>query len=354
MRDGKICFGLAGLGMGGETHARQIAKLGDATLLATYGRDEAKAKAFGQKFSVPKTYTRFEDMLADQEVDVVNVVTPNGLHRDFAVAAAEAGKHVVVEKPLEITLVRGREIIDACKRNRVCLGVIFQMRFGSAAQKLKQALVAGSFGKILEADAIDKEYRTPEYYARDYWRGTQQLEGGGCLMTQSIHVIDLLQWLAGPVHSVFAKKRTARHKIEVEDLVASTLTFENGALGVIQSSTAIYPAFKSRIEVHGTEGSAIINGEWDQTFFWNLRSGTEQIDPGRGFTFADTSDPRLMPEDRHLIQFRDIVDAVKTRREPTVNGEEALPSLAIATAIYESALTGKEIEIADVMKRNSS
>lgn len=352
MKDGKLCFGLVGLGMGGETHARQIAQMDDATLLAAYGRDEAKARAFATRFSVPKVYTRFEDLLADPEVDVVNVITPNGLHRDFAIAAADAGKHVVVEKPLEISLRRAQDIIDACQRNKVCLGVIFQMRFGEAAQRLKNALTTGKFGRIIAADAIDKEYRTPEYYANDYWRGTRALEGGGCLMTQSIHVIDLLQWLAGPVVSVFAKTRTTRHAIEVEDLVAATLTFENGALGLLQSATSVYPAFKSRVEIHGTEGSAIINGEWDQTMLWAVKGDPEIIDPNPGFTFGDQSDPRLMPEERHLIEFRDIVSAVRNGRQPLVTGNEALRSLAIAMAVYRSAQLGAEVGIADLLAQD--
>lgn len=352
MKDGKICFGLAGLGMGGETHARQIAKLDDAVLHAVYGRDAAKAESFAARFAVPKAYSRFEDLLADPEIDIVNVVTPNGLHRDFAVAAADAGKHVVVEKPLEISLRRAQDIIDACRRNGVCLGVIFQMRFGEAAQRLKRALTEGRLGRVIAADAIDKEFRTPEYYAGDYWRGTRALEGGGCLMTQSIHVIDLLQWLAGPIVSVFAKTRTARHAIEVEDFVAAALTFENGALGILQSATSVYPAFKSRIEIHGTEGSAIINGEWDETFFWAVKGDPNTIDPNPGFTFGDQSDPRLMPEDRHLIELRDIVAAAREGRPPLVTGEEALRSLAIAMSVYRSAELGKEVAVADVLTRD--
>jgi UDP-N-acetyl-2-amino-2-deoxyglucuronate dehydrogenase len=349
MKDGKLCFGLVGLGMGGETHARQIAKLQDGLLLAAYGRDETKVRDFARRFGVPNVYTRLEDLLADSEIDIVNVVTPNGLHREFAVAAADAGKHVVVEKPLEISLRRAQDIIDACQRNNVCLGVIFQMRFGEAAQRLKTALTAGKFGRIIAADAIDKEFRSPEYYANDYWRGTRALEGGGCLMTQSIHVIDLLQWLAGPVVSAFAKTRTARHAIEVEDLVAATLTFESGALGLLQSATSIYPAFKSRVEIHGTEGSAIINGEWDQTMLWAVRGDSETIDPNPGFTFGDQSDPRLMPEERHLIEFQDIVSAVRAGRPPLVTGREALRSLAIAMAVYRSAQLGTEVAISDLL-----
>jgi UDP-N-acetyl-2-amino-2-deoxyglucuronate dehydrogenase len=194
VKDGTVYFGLVGLGMGGETHARQIPRVAGATLLAVAGRSADKARAFAERFKVPKVYARFQDMLEDPDVDVVTVATPHGLHRDFAVQAAGAGKHVVVEKPLEITLPRAQEIIAACRANNVRLGVVFQMRFGNAARRLKAAIGSGAFGRIIIADVIDKEFRAPDYYRRDEWRGTKAYEGGGCLMTQSIHVLDLLQW----------------------------------------------------------------------------------------------------------------------------------------------------------------
>lgn len=348
MKDGEICYGLVGLGMGGETHARELAKLRGTRLAAVYGRDENKARAFAKKFNVPRTYSRFEALLEDPELDVVNVATPNGLHRDFAVEAANAGKHVVVEKPLEISLARAVEIVEACERNEVILGVIFQMRFGASATRLKGAIDEGRLGRLLVADAIDKEYRRPEYYARDYWRGTRTLEGGGCLTTQSIHVIDLLQWLAGPVESVYAKTRTAFHSIETEDYAVSIVTFRNGALGVIESSTAVKPSMKSRVEIHGTQGSAIINGEWDQTFFWDV-GGDETIDVPEGFRFTDIDDPRGMPEERHGLLFSDINAAIREGRPPQMTGREALKSVAIAEAIYASAESGREVSVSDLL-----
>lgn len=348
MKDGEVCYGLAGLGMGGETHARELAKVKGARLAAVYGRNEDKAKAFAKKFGVSKAYSRFEDLLEDPEIDVVNVVTPNGLHREFAIKAASAGKHVIVEKPLEISLVRALEIVESCEENEVILGVIFQMRFGQAATRLKQAIDEGRMGRLLVADAIDKEYRPPEYYARDYWRGTRELEGGGCLTTQSIHVIDLLQWLAGPVESVYAKKRTALHDIETEDYAVAVVTFSNGALGLIESSTAVKPALKSRVEIHGTQGSAIINGEWDETYLWDV-GDDEKIDAPAGFRFTDINDPRGMPEDRHGLLFADITAAIKDKRPPQVTGKEALKSVAIAEAIYTSAESGKEVSVSELL-----
>jgi predicted dehydrogenase len=347
MRNGKLGFGLVGLGMGGETHARELRALPDAALVAVYGRNETKARRFAERFGVPRWYTEYRRLLEDREVDVINVLTPNGLHRDFAVAAAEAGKHVIVEKPIEITLERADDIIRACRRHRVKLSVILQMRFGDAVRRVKRAIDVGSFGRLIMGDVYDKEYRTPAYYADDYWRGTPELEGGGCLMTQSIHVVDLMQWLMGPPRTVFGRKRTAVHAIGVEDLVVASVTFANGALGVIESATCTYPAFKSRLEIHGEQGSAIVNGEHDQLIFWELRGSPEYVDTPPGFQFKDVSDPRMMPEERHRRQLQDVIDAIRTDRDPAVTGEEARKSLAIVRAIYESAETGREVTLRD-------
>lgn len=348
MNDRPISFALVGLGMGGATHARELAKAPGARLGAVYGRDPDKAAAFAAEFGAPKAYSDFDELLADPEIDVVSVLTPNGLHGKFAIPAAEAGKHVLVEKPLEITVERAVEIIDACERNGVTLSAVFQMRFGDSAMRLKAAIDEGRLGDLLVADAFDKEGRPPEYYSRDYWRGTRELEGGGSLMTQSIHVIDQLQWLAGPVESVYARTRTARHAIETEDYAAALVTFANGATGMIESSTAVTPALKARVEIHGTEGSAIINGEWDETYLWSV-PGDETIDAPPNFKFTDTEDPRTMPEARHGRVFADVIAAVRGEREPLVGGRDALASVAIIEAIYRSAESGKEISVTDLL-----
>jgi predicted dehydrogenase len=345
MSTGRIGFGLVGLGMGAETHARELQHVPEAHLVAVYGRSEDKARAFAQRFGVKRWYSDYRRFLDDREIHVADILTPNGLHQDFAVPAAEAGKHVLVEKPLEISLARADAIIEACRRHRVQLSVIYQMRFGQAARRVKRTLDSGLFGRLLLADVYDKEYRPPSYYANDYWRGTRQYEGGGSLMTQSSHVIDLLQWMAGPVESVFAQRRTALHRIEVEDLVVATVTFRNGAVGVVESATCVSPAFKSRLELHGERGSAIMNGEHDELMFWEVQGFDERIDAAPGFHFKDVSDPRLLPEIRHRLQLTDVVDAIRENRAPSVTGEEARKSLAIILAIYESSKRGEKVTL---------
>ncbi len=343
-----INFALVGLGMGGATHARTLAKVEGARLGAIYGRDETKVDAFAKEFDAPRSYTSFDDVLADPDIDVVSVLTPNGLHGKFAIAAANAGKHVVVEKPLETTVAGSIEIIEACEKNGVTLSPVFQMRYGESATRLKRAIDEGRLGRLMIADTFDKEGRPPEYYSRDHWRGTQELEGGGSLMTQSIHVIDLLNWLAGPIESVFAKTRTVLHDIEVEDYAAAVVTFKNGVTGMIESSTAVTPALKARIEIHGTQGSAIINGEWDETYLWHV-GDDEKIDTSEDFNFVDTDDPRTMPESRHELMYADVVAAIRDGRSPLISGREALMSVAICEAIYKSSETGREVAISEVL-----
>jgi predicted dehydrogenase len=334
--------------MAGRTHAREIAHLDGASAAAVFGRDRDKVEAFAAQFGIPKAYSDYEAFLADPDVDVVDVLTPHGVHRDYAVPAAEAGKHVVVEKPIELDLARGREIIDACERNGVMLGVIYQMRFGVWARRLKQAVVDGELGELILVDGIEKAFRDPEYYARDPWRGTRDMEGAGCLMTQSIHVIDLLQWIAGPVTSVSGMVRTARHAIEVPDLSVARLTYANGAPGILQSSTAIFPAMRSRVEVHGLEGSVIFNAEYDHLYFWDVAGKQEgPVESSLAFPFRDTPDPNEFPEERHRLALTDILEAIRDGREPLVPGSEALKSLAIVLAIEESARTGCETEVVD-------
>ena len=345
MKDGKFGFGLVGIGMGGVTHATQFAVMEDVEFVACYGRNPEKAAAFAEKYGARKGYSDYSQFCADPDLDFVVVCSPNGLHAKHAVPLAEAGKNLIVEKPLEISLSAANEILDACKRNDVLLSVVYQMRFGEAAKKVKQAVDDGRFGRILQIDAYDKAYREISYYQDDPWRGTKELEGGGTLTTQTTHLVDLMQWIAGPVEKAYAKKLTAFHDIEVEDLANAILTFRSGALGVVVSSTCFRPAMKSRVEVHGTKGSAIFNGEYDELYLWDLEDDPEKIDAPDGFKFRDVTDPYLFPMERHRANLQDTIDAYKEGRDPFVTGEEALKSVAIKQAIYRSAELGQEVEV---------
>ena len=340
-----VGFGLVGAGLGAKIHASQLAEMEQAEAVAVYSRNGERAQSFADRHGIGKAYSDYREMLADGDVDAVIITTPNGLHLEFAAPAAEAGKHVVIEKPLEITMDRAERIVAACRKHDVLHSVIYQLRFGIAANRARDAIRSGQLGKVFLCDAYDKEYREPSYYANDAWRGTRELEGGGALMTQSTHVIDLLQWLAGKVRSVYAKKKTAVHDIEVEDLAIALLTFESGALGVLQTATSTYPGFKSRIEIHGENGSVIFTPEYDRMVFWRVKDSTERLDTPTDFEFADVSDPHLLPFIWHRRQLQDIAEAIIEGREPSVTAEDGLAAMRIKEAIYESAESGREVLI---------
>jgi UDP-N-acetyl-2-amino-2-deoxyglucuronate dehydrogenase len=344
MRNGKIGFGLVGTGMAGLIHAREFPFVPDAELVAVCSRDKEKARTFAEEFGVRRWYTDYRALIEDKDVDVVNVLLPTGDHRDVAVAAARAGKHVLVEKPLDINLERADEMIRVCREHKSKLGVIFQMRFGTVAAKLKEAVASGALGRVFLADAFDKSSRTPAYYKSGPWRGTKALEGGGCLMTQSIHIIDLLQHIMGPVKSIVGKVATQVHAIEVEDTATALITFRNGAMGIIESTSSIKPALKSRIELHGERGTIVANAQYDQILFWNVDGAHQGVEIEKNITLGDIDDPWAYPQTRHRHQLQDMIDAIREDRDPILTGEDARISLAINMAVYESSRTGREID----------
>ena len=260
-------FGIVGCGMISTFHARAIADVQGAKLVACFDTREAAAEKFAADNDC-KSYTKLDAMLADPKVDIVTIATPSGAHMEPAVAAAKAGKHVIVEKPLEITLKKCDRIIEACEKAGVQVGAIFPSRFHDSSVKLKRAIDGGRFGRLTLGDAYVKWFRTQEYYDSGAWRGTWALDGGGALMNQAIHSVDLLTWLMGPVVEIQANTATLAHeRIEVEDAAVATLRFANGALGVLEATTAAYPGYLKRIEIHGSEGSAVLEEEdlkaWD-------------------------------------------------------------------------------------------
>ncbi len=258
-------------------------------------------------------------MLADPDVDVVTIGTPSGAHMEPAVAAARAGKHVIVEKPLEITLSRCDKIIRECEKAGVKLSAIFPSRFHRSSVELKKAVDAGRFGKLTLGEAYVKWYRTQAYYDSGAWRGTWELDGGGALMNQAIHSVDILTWLMGPVVEITAHSALLAHKrIAVEDTVVATLKFKNGALGVLEASTACYPGYLKRIEVHGSEGSAAMEEEdvvaWDFAKKGRGDAAIHQRMADSISTAGGASDPAAIGHHGHTAQFRDVLEAIKDNR----------------------------------------
>ena len=344
-------FGIIGCGMIAEYHTRAIGEIPGARVLAAFSRSEANgskiAKLAGGDCTV---YDDLDAMLAHPGLDVVCVCTPSGAHLEPAVRAAKAGKHVVVEKPLEITLPRCDAVIAACDAAGVRLCTIFPSRFSAANLALKAAIETGRFGRISLGDTYVKWWRTQDYYDSGGWRGTWELDGGGALMNQAIHNVDLLQWLMGDVDTVQALTATLAHvRIEVEDTAVAALRFKNGALGVIEAATSAFPGLLKRTEIHGDRGSARV--EQDDVTLWDFQIKTPSdaeihaIMAGGAFKTGGASDPRAISHAGHRDQLADFLQAIDEDREPVVDGWEGRKSVEIIRAIYQSAKTGMAVKL---------
>jgi predicted dehydrogenase len=283
-----------------------------------------------------------KEFLDHPGLDVVSICTPSGYHLEPACAAAEAGKHVIVEKPLEVTLERCDRIIETCEKKRVYLAGIFPSRFNPVAGKIKQAVDAGRFGRLTLGDAYVKWLRTQEYYDDIAWHGTWKLDGGGALMNQSIHAIDLLQWFMGPIDYIQGFIDTAAHqRIEVEDNAVAVLKYKNGALGVIEGSTSVYPGFRKKLDIAGIDGSVVL--EEDFLTHWEFKHPTpedERIQENmKSASDSDggAADPSTISYLYHRIQFEDFFQAIESGGKPLVDGHEARKAVEIILAVYRSA-----------------
>lgn len=342
-------FGIVGTGMIAQFHAKAIGAIPDAKLVACFDMVGERADAFGQENSC-LAYSDLDEMLANPEVDIVTICTPSGVHRDPAVAAAKAGKHVLVEKPLEITLERCDDIINACEESGVKLGAILPSRFSPANVAMKKAIEQGRFGKLTLGDTFVKWWRSQEYYDSGGWRGTWKLDGGGAFMNQAIHNVDLLYWFMGDVESVVGMTATIAHeRIEVEDVGAATVKFKSGAIGNLEATTCAYPGLLKKTEIHGTTGSAII--EQDSILLWDFAeklAEDEQVlaecGPSEGST-GGAADPKAISFIGHQKQFEDFVSAINEGREPMIDGYEGRKSVELILAIYQSAWEGKRVDL---------
>ena len=331
---------IAGAGTIGAGHAEALEELEDARLVAVAAAHEATGRKLAETHGA-EWHAGFGELLARPDVDVVILCTPSGLHPDEAVAAARAGKHVITEKPMATTLEGADQMIRVCRETGVTLSVVFQYRFNRDALRLKRAVEAGLFGRPVLGNAFVHWHRTQEYYGESSgWRGTWALDGGGALMNQSIHAVDLLQWVLGPVESIYGYAETLAHDIEAEDTASAALRFANGALGTIQGTTSAQRDSPLRIEIRGTEGSATLEGS--RLTVWQ---------PGREEEILSRHDLQSLPESRgneplgtaHRRQLKEIFAALREGREPPIPGEEARKAVEIVLGIYRSAASGKPV-----------
>ncbi|MEM8943972.1 MAG: Gfo/Idh/MocA family oxidoreductase [Planctomycetota bacterium] len=344
-----IGFAIVGTGMISRFHARAIEDVRGAKLVACCDMSAERANAFAKEVGC-LAFDDMKKMLADPAIDVVTIATPSGAHMEPAVAAAKAGKHVIVEKPLEITLKRCDKIIDACERAGVKLGTIFPSRFHDSSVQMRKAIDQGRFGRLTLGDAYVKWFRTQEYYDSGAWRGTWKLDGGGALMNQAVHTVDLLSWLMGPIEEIQAQTATLAHKrIEVEDVAVAALKFKSGALGVIEATTAAYPGYLKRIELHGSEGTAVLEEEDLKTWDFAKKKAADkailEAMQSSKSTGGGAADPAAIGHHGHTMQFKDFVKAIRTDGTPAVDGYEGRKPIEIILAIYKSAQSGKTVKL---------
>ena len=337
----QVKWGIIGCGMISALHCNAVQAAENAELVAVCDIVEEKAQKAAEKYNVKKVYVNYHDLLADPEIDVVSICTPSGIHGEMVQAAARAGKHVLCEKPMEVTREKMDKTIEVVEACGIKMGCVFQRRLQRESVAIKQALDSGKFGKVILADAYLKYYRSPEYYKSADWRATWELDGGGALMNQGIHGIDLLTWFAGDVESVFARCATMVRDIEVEDTAVISLKFKNGAFGVIEGTTSVYPAQDTRFEIHCEKGSIIFS---DQGILqWKIEGSDETAPEFDSTGFAMKDDPTKLTATSHLALVEDLADAVINDRDPMVMPREARKAVDLILSIYQSSNEKREI-----------
>lgn len=340
-------FGIVGLGVIAEFHAQAIAQLSGARLVGVASRDPAKAAAFAAKHSVAFQAADAAALAAQPDVDVVCICTSTTAHLAPALAAIRAGKHVVIEKPIEVTTAQTDEILREADRAGVRVAPIFQGRFGEGARTVKAAVDAGRLGRLVLASNYVKWHRTPQYYTAP--RGTRANDGGGVVINQAIHGLDLLIWFAGLPAEVFAwQTRRVYTGIEVEDTAAATWRFPNGTLGAFEASTALWPGWSRRHELCGEHGSIVL--EDDRIARWEFRTPLPGDDAIRAGSQTSTlgsgaSDPKAISTEGHRRQLQDLVDSIRENRPHALDGHEGRKAVALVNAIYASAERGAPVKL---------
>lgn len=340
-------FGVVGCGVIGKIHADVICGIPDAILSGVSDVNPALCGNLAERYSC-YSYENYMDMLKRDDIDAIAVCLPSGMHHWAVTTAARAGKHVIVEKPVEIDLNKAEEMLEICEKYGVKLSVIFQHRFDDAVQAVKRSVDNNDMGNLFMGSSRTIWYREPEYYSGSPWRGTWKLDGGGALINQSIHYIDLLLYIMGPVESVNGKCRTLFHKsIEVEDTGIATLQFKSGAIGTVEGTTIAYPGLFTELSIYGEKGTAVIKN--DKLEFYKLKNGEKlelnellqkEDEAGTGRSKAEE-----LAASSHRKQYDDFIDAIRNNREPLVTGKEGIRSLAVIKAIYESSKKQKEVTV---------
>jgi UDP-N-acetyl-2-amino-2-deoxyglucuronate dehydrogenase len=351
----KMRFGIIGCGVIGDTHAKAISSIPDACLIAVADVVAESAQKLAEIYGVTP-YTNAQEMLEREQFDVVEICTPSGLHGELACQAMRSGHHVIVEKPMEISRAAIAQMLRVQRESGVKMAVISQHRFDPGAKQVHELAQQGAFGRLVLGNAQIPWWRSQQYYDSGAWRGTWESDGGGVLMNQGIHSIDLLQWLMGPVQTIYAHTGTLVHRMQTEDVAVAVLRFANGALGTLAGTTGAYPGLGTRIEVYGDQGSAVIAD--DRLAWLYLHTAGEEMSPYGttaaqraeiGMSAADlpgtAQEPAAIGIASHVAQITDMVQAIRDDRPPLVDGEAGRRPVEIILGAYESARTHQEVTL---------
>ncbi|MCL2508714.1 MAG: Gfo/Idh/MocA family oxidoreductase [Oscillospiraceae bacterium] len=339
----KVGYAVVGLGVG-TAHMHAAAKSENADLIAVCDLIQEKLDKAAAEHPGTLTYLSFDEMLKNPDIDVVSICLPSAMHAEFAVKAMEAGKHVLVEKPIDITVEAAMKIEEARVRTGQKAGVIHQNRNNADMAPIREAITSGRIGRLIYGDFEVKWYRTQKYYDEGGWRGTWEMDGGGSLMNQAVHTVDLMQWLMGDVESVTSQMGVYSHDIETEDMTASLIKFKSGAVATFVSMTCAYPGLNTGIKIYGSNGS--IEADSDEITLWKFNDAreneeAEMLERYSGNGAAAALDPTLCTG--HTSMVEDMINAVRDDHDPQIMPLEAIKSVRIVNAVYESARTGKTV-----------
>ena len=338
-----IHIGIIGGGGISDTHARAAQQVEDTRIVSFFGANQDKVEQLSRTYG-GVAYSDFEGFLNHEPMEAVIIGSPSGLHAEQGIPCAKRGLHVLVEKPIDVTIAKADALIAQCERAGVKLAVCFQDRFAKDSVRLKQLIERGSLGNLILVSARVKWYRPPDYYSNSRWRGRLALDGGGALMNQGVHTVDLLLWLLGDVKRVYAKSLTALHNIESEDTLVATLEFANGAIGTLEAATSVFPGYDRRIEITGSEGTIIF--EHDRITRADLKAvvsfdlDTQKQDENRSSTSPIVTD---VTGHKHILE--DFLEAVRTGHRPRCDGYEGRRSVNLVQAMYESARTNRPVDV---------
>jgi UDP-N-acetyl-2-amino-2-deoxyglucuronate dehydrogenase len=337
-----VHIGLIGGGNISETHAHAASEIPGVSVAAVYGTNAEKVARLSAQYGATP-YLDFEKFLSHQPMGLVAIGSPSGLHAQQGIAAARKGLHVLTEKPLDINTARADELIATTERGHVKLGVFFQDRFKADLIRLKDWVAGGILGKLILVDARVKWFRPPSYYGDSKWRGTLRLDGGGALINQAIHTVDLLLWVCGEVSAVQAVRTTALHRIEAEDTLVALLEFKNGAIGSFQAATSAFPGYPRRVELSGSEGTIIV--EHDRLLSADLREPPKDFQSTGNDQNASASSATVSDVRGHKAALEDFIQAIQTNGTPRCSGVEGRKSVALVEAIYAACASGKRVEL---------